>query len=322
MGLLEFKEKMKNLYAENELFLKPALKFLAVFLAMILIKFNIGYMEVLNMWLVVAGVSVLFAFLPWAVIIIGLGLIITLNIFSLSAELAILVLVTMLIMIIFFFRFTPKEGIFLIIIPFAFLLKIPYVIPIAAGLVCTPVSVVSVSCGTILYYMISVISNNDAAISNIASDSISGTGINTIINMIGNNSEMILSVLAFAVTIVVVYLIKRTSINNSWTIAILVGGIVDFVIILVGNIVLDIKSSIFWLILGTALSLALAYVLQFFVFSVDYSRTEHTQFEDDEYYYYVKAVPKINVTAPEMNVKRINAQRRRKNINKKAGNKN
>lgn len=45
---------------------------------------------------------------------------------------------------------------------------------------------------------------------------------------------------------------------------------------------------------------------------MDYSRTEHTQFEDDEYYYYVKAVPKINVVAPEMNVKRINAQRKKK----------
>ena len=32
----------------------------------------------------------------------------------------------------------------------------------------------------------------------------------------------------------------------------------------------------------------------------------------DEYYYYVKAVPKINVVAPEMNVKRINAQRKKK----------
>lgn len=32
--------------------------------------------------------------------------------------------------------------------------------------------------------------------------------------------------------------------------------------------------------------------LEVFFFSVDYSRTENVQFEDDEYYYYVKAVPK------------------------------
>ena len=44
-------------------------------------------------------------------------------------------------------------------------------------------------------------------------------------------------------------------------------------------------------------------IIQFFVFSVDYSRTEHTQFEDDEYYYYVKAVPKKMIAKEEKVVK-------------------
>ena len=57
------------------------------------------------------------------------------------------------------------------------------------------------------------------------------------------------------------------------------------------------------------LSLLLAVVLQFFVFNVDYSRTEKVQFEDDEYYYYVKAVPKIVVARPEKKVKQINSQK-------------
>lgn len=34
-------------------------------------------------------------------------------------------------------------------------------------------------------------------------------------------------------------------------------------------------------------------------FSVDYARSERLQFEDDEYYYYVKAIPKVAVTTPE-----------------------
>jgi hypothetical protein len=49
-------------------------------------------------------------------------------------------------------------------------------------------------------------------------------------------------------------------------------------------------------------------VLRFFVFNVDYSRTEKVQFEDDEYYYYVKAVPKVTVTRPEKKVKKISSQ--------------
>lgn len=35
------------------------------------------------------------------------------------------------------------------------------------------------------------------------------------------------------------------------------------------------------------------------------------QFEDDEYYYYVKAVPKMTVAAPTNTVKKINTQRGR-----------
>ncbi|MFQ9120350.1 MAG: hypothetical protein ACLR4N_07255 [Mediterraneibacter faecis] len=38
---------------------------------------------------------------------------------------------------------------------------------------------------------------------------------------------------------------------------------------------------------------------------MDYSRTENVQFEDDEYYYYVKAVPKVGVQMPEKQVKHI-----------------
>ena len=38
---------------------------------------------------------------------------------------------------------------------------------------------------------------------------------------------------------------------------------------------------------------------------MDYSRTERVQFEDDEYYYYVKAVPKNTVALTEKKVKKI-----------------
>ena len=130
--------------------------------------------------------------------------------------------------------------------------------------------------------------------------------------MISVNNQLFLVIAAFIITTLVVYFIRRSSVNNAWIIAIIVGGVVDCVIILVGALILNTEYSIIEVILGSVGSILLGCIIQFFVFSVDYSRTEHTQFEDDEYYYYVKAVPKINVVAPEMNVKRINAQRKKK----------
>ena len=55
------------------------------------------------------------------------------------------------------------------------------------------------------------------------------------------------------------------------------------------------------------LSMGIVYVLQFMILAVDFTRTEYVQFEDDDYYYYVKAVPKVKVTTQNVKVKRINA---------------
>ena len=63
------------------------------------------------------------------------------------------------------------------------------------------------------------------------------------------------------------------------------------------------------MIVGTIVSTVLVYIIHFFKLTLDYSGVEHAQFEDDVYYYYVKAVPKVTVTAPQVNVKHFNVKR-------------
>ena len=87
------------------------------------------------------------------------------------------------------------------------------------------------------------------------------------------------------------------------------GVILNLVILLMGDLMYDTNISVGSAILGSVLAVALGKVLEFFRFSVDYSRVENVQFEDDEYYYYVKAIPKMTVAAPAKTVKKINAQR-------------
>lgn len=311
-SLFEFREKIKNFYGEHEIIFRPAIKILAVLVSLILIKSNIGFVDILNSWLIVFILAVICAFLPWNVITIILAADILANVFAVSIEQGAMVLLLMLIMFLLYFRFSPKQGMLLVFIPLAFFLKIPYAVPVIVGLVWAPYACVPVIFGTIIYFIVDVISQNSRLLATTnPSGTISSASFNSIINMITNNNEMILIILAFVLTVLVVYFIKRMSVDNAWTIAIFVGGILEFVIILVGSLILKTDSSLIEIIIGSVVSILIAFVVQFFVFSVDYSRTEHTQFEDDEYYYYVKAVPKINVTAPEMNVKRINAQRRK-----------
>ena len=132
-----------------------------------------------------------------------------------------------------------------------------------------------------------------------------------LIDGILGNKEMFVMIVAFAITIILVYVIRRMNIDYAWTIAIIVGGLADILILLIGDLMYTTNISILGVILGSIVAFGIVKVLQFFVFNVDYARTERVQFEDDEYYYYVKAVPKITVATPSRTVKRIHTVRRK-----------
>ena len=84
------------------------------------------------------------------------------------------------------------------------------------------------------------------------------------------------------------------------------------VVMLSGALIMDADVSMVGIIAGSLVSAGIALVVEFIMFQMDYSRTETVQFEDDEYYYYVKAVPKVILSKPEKTVKKINTQRKKK----------
>lgn len=310
--LLVVKQYMKQIYSKYEVYITPLLKFLLAFLALMLINSKLGYMEGINKLTVVLIVALMCSFMPMNFIVIMAALFTLLHLYAFSLECAVVVGVAFLLMFLLYFRFSPKDTVVVILTPVCFLLKIPYVIPISMGLIGTPASAISVACGVIAYYMIHYVGENATLLSGMA-DEETATKFKIIIDGILNNKEMIVTIVAFAVTLILVYLIRRMSIDYSWTIAMVAGALVNIMVLLIGDLMFDTNVSLLSAILGTIVSFLITLVLQFFVFHVDYSRTENVQFEDDEYYYYVKAVPKVTVAKPEKQVKQINVQKRSRN---------
>ena len=118
-------------------------------------------------------------------------------------------------------------------------------------------------------------------------------------------------IVAFTVTVIVVYLIRRMSVDHSWTIAMAAGIIIEVLILLVVDLMYDTNLSILSALLGAIVTVIVCKGIEFFRFCLDYSRTEKVQFEDDEYYYYVKAVPKATVEIEDKRIKKISAKDRR-----------
>ena len=306
-NLLELRENIKRIYGKYEMYITPALKFILALVAIIMINSELGYMNLLNNVFVVLMASVACAILPWGFTLIISALFVVGHIYAMAMECALIALAIFAVMFLLYFRFTPKDAILVILTPICFFLKIPYLIPICVGLVCTPVSAVAVACGVVTHYMIDSVSESAIAVAGAEGEV--GSQFKMMLEGIMGNTTMIVTLFAFIVTVVVVYLIRRLSIDNSWTIAMITGAVVNAMILLVGDLLLDTKISIVWLLVGSVLAVLVAKVLQFFVFNVDYTRTERVQFEDDEYYYYVKAVPKVTVAPASKTVKKINSSR-------------
>lgn len=305
--LLVAKQTLMNLYGKYEVYITPILKFLLALISLQFINSRLGYMESIDKLTVVLIVALMCSFMPMNFIIIMAALFTLLHLYSFSLECAAVVGAGFLLMFLLYLRFSPKDTLAVLLLPICFMLKIPYVVPIAIGLIGTPASAVSVACGVIAYYMIHYVVMNVSVIASMA-DEETAAKFKFIIDGLIGNKEMIVTIVAFAVTVILVYIIRRLSVDYAWTIAMAAGAVVNIMILLVGDLMFDTNVALLGVILGTIVSLLLTAVLQFFVFNVDYSRTEKVQFEDDEYYYYVKAVPKVTVAKPEKKVKQINSQ--------------
>ncbi|MDE6388200.1 MAG: hypothetical protein K2L82_10415 [Lachnospiraceae bacterium] len=306
--LLVAKQILMTIYSKYEVYITPILKFMLALIALLLINSRLGYMESIDRMTVVLIVALMCSFMPVNFIVIMSGLFVMLHLYAFSLECAAVIGVGFLLMFLLYLRFSPKDTLVIVLLPICFLMKVPYVIPLAMGLVGTPASAVSVACGVVVYYMIHYVTQNVSVIAGMAGEEMVAR-FKFVIDGLLNNKEMVVTIMAFAVTVILVYMIRRLSIDYAWTIAMVSGVVVDIMVLLVGDLMFDTKVPVFGMILGNIISFLLVLVLQFFVFNVDYSRTEKVQFEDDEYYYYVKAVPKVVVSKPEKKVKQINSQK-------------
>ena len=309
--LLELREKMKKVYASYNVYIRPTVKFLLALLSFILLNASIGYMSKLNNPFLSILLSVLCAFLPGQLMILVLSLFMMAHLYAISAELAVIALCVLVVMYLLYLRFAPRMGYIIIITVMMCGLKLYAAVPIIIGIGLGAASIVPVSFGMLVYVIVKTASEYEAALTN---SSVTDTvqHISYLAESFVNDRAFIVMVLAAVVTIIVIACIKKMTIDNAWTYALIAGAVVEFLIYIVGILALHAKFGIVSLILGLIIGIVGGYVCKVLLFSVDYKRTEYVQFEDDEYYYYVKAVPKVTVVNEDVRVKQINGKKTKK----------
>ena len=126
MKLLVFKEYSKKMYAQNSLFILPAFKVLATFFTLLILSFNIGFMDILKHPLIIIVISLLCAFLPQNLILTIIATVFIGHLYALSMEMAMVALIIFILMFMLYFRFVPKHALVVMIMPVLFFLRISH----------------------------------------------------------------------------------------------------------------------------------------------------------------------------------------------------
>ena len=305
-NLLEIKDRLIRFYSKYETYLFPVVKFIVAIVLFTVINMNIGFMEKISRFPIALILALVCAILPVNATIWLAAFVVLADMYALSMEVAVTTLVLFAALFFLYFRFAPKDGFAAVLTPVCFKLNIPYVMPIGCSLLRDAYSVVAIICGTVIYYFLDGIHQNSGTLKNVVADGETAATTSKFDISVGqllSNKEMYLVIAIFTITTIVVYLVRRLEVEHAWTLAIISGVLIEVVGLFAGYLVLNVSGKTLGLLIGNILSLLISFVIQFLFMNLDYARTERVQFEDDDYYYYVKAVPKKMVAVKEVTVK-------------------
>lgn len=304
-AFLEIKQRIKNFYGQYEIYIVPVLKFILALVSFVWINTTLGFTAALNNPFVVLILALLCSILPVNLILyIGFALVIG-HCYSVGIEVAAFALALVLFLLVLFLRFSSKANVVMIFTPLAMGLHIPALLPIGSGLLSNPLSAIPAGCGVIFYYFIQLVREQSAVLQN--QDTEIMQKVKLLSDGLVRNQEMWITAVAFVAAILLVYMIRTRFFDYAWRVSIVAGGVTYVFLMLMGSLFLGIQISIVELIIFTVVAILIGLLLELFVFGGDYTRTERLEYEDDEYYYYVKAVPKATVATSERNIKKINA---------------
>ena len=301
--IFEIRARIIELYGRLEYMLVPAFRFLVAFLLLLTINNHIGFREELTNRLLCAIIALICALVPPGFIAGIIMLVVLVHLYTLSLEVAAIAGVLFLLMYLLFFRFSPRDTMAVLLMPLAAVLNIQYAVPVVAGLLMTPGAAVGCAFSVLILNYLSYVEQNTAILRNAEIGEQTIANFRIILDSFMHNREMWITAAAFAAAVIVVYFIRRLETAHSWTIAIIAGTVMELFVLLLGDMEYDINMNFSKVFVGVFFSVLVELLVEFFCFMVDYTRQENVQFEDDDYYYYVKAIPKVAVSAPVRTVK-------------------
>ena len=305
-SVFELRKRIIEAYGKYEYIIVPLFKFIVSFLLIQLINQHIGFSLGLTNTLLGVIIALVCTLVPTNFIAAIMVHLVLAHLYTLSLETMFVGAVLFLLMFLLYFRFSPKDTIMVLLLPIAFTCNLEFAIPVVAGLLFAPGAAVGTAFTVVIVKFLLYVEQNAILLSNSEISPETVENFRALIDALLRDRATWIMAGAFAAAVIVVYFIRRLETAHSWTIAIIAGTMTEVFILLLGDMQYDTNIDLGTIAFKVLLALVVELLVEFFCFMVDYTRIESVQFEDDDYYYYVKAVPKVTVSDSVRTVKTIN----------------
>ncbi len=309
-NLIKLRTTLEGFYDKHKKIAGYVLKAVLLFICLYVLSRHIGFNTILsNIWVIIL-ISVAFAFVPTAFVMAVVLAYTIAQIFTISYGVGIVVSIIIIIMYLTFFRIASQYGFLIMLIPLLYLIKLPLIPTLMLAVISPGIAVIAVLYGTVFYYIIHYLDLNAVNFASSAGVREFDKG-EELLRGVFTNSEFICMLVIMFVVYMLVHAIKRLNFNRSYETAVAVGTGVYIILAIVAELIFGEMTSSKLLVysVGGLVSGAIAYFLTSVLKALDYTRTETAEFEDDEYNYYVKAVPKATFRTETVKVKRINKRK-------------
>ena len=303
-----------------ELYIKIVLKFLAYFVLFRNVTGNAAFVGdgVFNSAMVQLVLALVSTLLPSRCgVLIALGICVY-NIFQASLIGSLLMGSMMLVLYISMARMFPDQVYFLVLIPICIEWNLHLLIPLFAGLYVGVVAVVPVVAGILMWGLQQIIpafmtlemgESLDALPKMISDASTYG------IDQITKNEQMVYLLIISSGIILLISLLRKLRVDYVRYIALGAGGILGIICLIMGKAVGSLSENIGIMILLSLLVIAVLALLEFLNLSLHYKAAQDLEFEDEDYFYQVRAIPKINpISKPKTKIKKIHETADYKNV--------
>ena len=306
-GLIQVRDAIRNFLRRFDEIITPIFCFIAAWFMFWSINKLYGYSELFERGIVVFLLSVICALVSAPVAVLLGSIVIIFNCFFVAKSIGIIAALVFLIIYCMYMRMFPDCAWILFFVPIMYIFKMTYAIPLIVAIFAGASGMVPAAIGVFLYKF--AIAVND--LSGMLTTAVKKDDVDVYSYLIDNvlkNKEMILTGVVFAIVILLTFFIYRLPFDYSWYVAIGAGGLINVLAFMIVSVMMDMQISFGSVIFGSFIGIIVTVIVQVCKRLVDYSRKEVVQFEDDDYYYYVKAIPKYGVSEKKKTVKKITGQ--------------